>query len=170
MTKFFDFRNKCIGCATPWVKDFIDRGVIGSKSVDWCGEPPCIGAMSCNVTCENVGDRVHRICCPSRTDACPVPLDGRPSLCPTSGGCQDAVLTSALDICPSAFVTNSSQLGLYADCGGDVDELVAVMGDCSAAHQVVVQSVLAGECSKSSCTATCQVRSVRGAPCLNVQF
>ena len=80
------------------------------RNCNGMSEAQCTGADGCRCVPD-----------PAHPGGCHMPFrcvaeDPYPATCSLVGGCADAVIAGALEVCPAAFVENPRMFGLYADC------------------------------------------------------
>lgn len=109
----------CLGAATCMTGcgNITERVVRTCCAPGECGrncngmsEAQCTGADGCRCVPD-----------PAHPGGCRMPFrcvaeDPYPATCSLVGGCADAVIAGALEVCPAAFVENPRMFGLYADC------------------------------------------------------
>ena len=111
MEKFYGFQERCAGCKDPLVKSFLEDAAAGQP---YQQQPDAskLSVVTCDTGCENVTERLTRLCCPADSvndtsdggensyecDENNVPVTPEPG-----SPCCRAVQAAALDVCPSQF-------------------------------------------------------------------
>ena len=90
-------------------------------------EKDCLAAAGC--TCEGAEESNNGDPSKCQTPIKCVAEDPWPPTCSDVGGCAEAVVSAALDVCPEKFYVEPRLFGLYADCTEGRQETTEMLED-----------------------------------------
>ncbi len=116
--------HSCSGCTDPVLAQFLADA--GSKLM------MCTVGSHGQSGCAAMADGLDSACCAgldgivgNGDDTCSVRLGQMPLVCSDNPVCAAAVKTAATRWCPHQFTGNRGLLGLFLDCGGNLQQLLA---------------------------------------------
>ena len=122
--EFEQLVNSCGGCSDPVLAHFLADA--GSKLM------MCVTGNHGQNGCAAMADGLDSACCAgpdgivgNDDDSCSIKHGHMPTICSDDPVCAAAVKTAAIGWCPQQFTTSSSLLGLFLDCGGNLQQLLA---------------------------------------------
>ena len=132
--RFVSYVESCAGCTDPYIQQFLKKAATATANThcEDCDQP------------QQIADKIRQLCCAGADgilgnpdDPCTPHVETNtdsattwymPETCEEDSACQAYIVQLANHSCPSLFISNGDCLGMYHECGGDVEDLLSHHG------------------------------------------